>query len=158
MKKELINEQINIQFPDEFSEMDKTELSEYFNSIDRRWGIHDTDMHIVVSVGWVKVNALVSLITDAKSVANGAGASLERHLKDFIRGEDISVQYGGQNFVGFGFEFRASDDESVVQCGRLAVTKVKKLYYAIYFIVRKDTAEESFGICNDIMASISFEK
>lgn len=148
----IIHNAIALQYPESYQLMDDAEKTRFFGSAENRWGIHNREQHTVVSFARTKASALLSLFTDAKSVANGSLASMKKSLKGFEKTGDISTEICGKKASGFSFAYR-TDKEDIAQTGQLIVFKAGKRFYVIHCITRQENTEQAQAELDAILAS-----
>ena len=150
-----INNEINLSYPDSFNEMGEEELAKYFGSPQNRWGAHDAENHVVLSVGWTK-KKLLSFLADAESALIGAEARLSRNLVNYQRITSYKPKLGKKKKArAIRFEYRVNDSVSI-HVGDLVVFKHKKKIYSVYYICRKSKAAEVLPAFEEVLKSISF--
>ena len=147
-----INNEVELTYPDTFREMGEEELSKYFGKPDNRWGVHDGDSHILLSVSWTKPGFFRSM-GDAETVIIGAESRLHRSLLNYQRVSSYKLKIEKIKANGIRFEYR-SNDSVVVQLCDLIAFKYKKKFYSVYFISRKVDAVESRRALEEIVKSI----
>ena len=151
MKKDKINGAISLTCPDSYSEMGEEELARYFGSAANRWGAHDYDRHIVLSVGWSKVG-LLNKLTDADSFLFGLESRMRRGLLNYQQVCRYKIKIGGKKAVGVRFEYRVNDS-CMVHIADLIAFKYKNQFYTIHFVSRKINAAASRPELKEILGS-----
>lgn len=149
-----INNEINLTYPDGFREMGEEELSKYFGSAQNRWGAHDDENHVVLSVNWSK-KKLLSFLADAESALIAAEGRLRRNLVNYQRVTSYKTKIGKKKKAhGIRFEYRANTSV-MLQVGDLVMFKHKKKVYALYYICRKTKAAASLPAFEEVLKSIT---
>ncbi len=150
-----INNELNLNYPDGFNEMGEVELAKYFGTPNNRWGVHEPDKHIILSVYWSK-RRFLNMMTDAESVMIGAEARLKRSLINYQRIASYNMKIAKKKAKCVRFEYRVND-KKLVQVADLIIFKHKKQFYSIYFISRKSNAAEVRREFKDVIDSITIE-
>lgn len=151
-----INNELNLTYPEEFKEMSEVELARYFGSPTNRWGVYDTDRHIILSVGWKKLSFFKSF-GDEESAMIGAQARLRRNLLNYQRLGTYVIKLDKKKKArGLRFEYRVND-KKLVQVADLIIVKHKKIIYSIYYITRKANAAEARQTFRAALESVTFD-
>lgn len=148
-----VNNEIDLAYPDSFRPMSEEELIRYFSTAENRWGVYDTDKHIILSVSWTKAGFLQTF-TDAESVLIGIEARMRRSLLNYQKVTDYEMKIGKKKANGVRFEYRVNDAR-LVQVGDVIVFKYKKHFYVIHYITRKATAGQDRGMFKEVLDSIA---
>ncbi len=154
MKQTKLFNEFNLRYPENFNVMSKEELKKHFIGRVERWGIKNSEQHLMFSVSRSKDmgRGLFSRITDSKSVANGAGHQMKRTLLDYKRSYTINQTICGYKACGFGFSFMPKDSD-VRQTGELIVFKRQNRYYAAVFQSPEETFHSVRGVLEGILDS-----
>ncbi len=157
MNSNIINGEIEFRYPDDFRLMDSEELKKHFGTSNNMLGIRSAEQHIVMSFAWNKMNMLLLMLTDQKSVLNGMEKRLRDHLEGFNRTSDIAVNVCGAKANGFTFEYTANNTD-IAQVGNLLSFKRGKYLYIIQFAARKEHQQESQNVFDEILSSMTLNK
>ena len=141
MKNTTFNQNIYLEYPDDFNEMSEEELNKYFASEMLRFGVRNSEKHVALSVAKTK-DSFLNLITDAQSVLCGAENSLKKNLKDFAVTETFDAEMLGKVARGMGFEYSANDT-GVKQFCEMTVVKGKRCFYVVYCACKLDDAQDN---------------
>ena len=133
----VFDKNIGIAYPDDFCVMDSNELKKYFASEMLRFGARSEEKHIILSVGKMKFSFL-NLLTDAKSVLNGAEHKLKA-LNGYLRRSEFDETVLGKKAKGIRFEYEV--EGGIKQLCEMAVVKLKNRFYVIYCLARLDKEE-----------------
>jgi hypothetical protein len=148
-----INNELNLTYPDGFTEMSEEELARYFSTPQNRWGVYNAAEHIVLSVSWTKAGFL-SFLSDAESVLIGIEGRTRRNLLNYQRVSEYKMNISKNKAYGVRFEYRVNDAR-IVQVGDLIAFKVKNKYYIINYITRKENAGAAREALKATLDSIS---
>ena len=152
-----INNELNLAYPENFKEMKEEELTKYFGSAENRWGVYDSDKHIILSVSWSKPSFFRTL-TDAESVVIATESRLRRGLLNYQRISTYKMKLDKKKKAdGLRFEYRVND-KKLVQVADLVIFKHKKKFYSIYYITRKSNAAEERPAFKEVLDSIKLDK
>ena len=151
MKSAKINNEISLNYPDAFTEMNPEELTRYFSAPDNRWGAYDADRHIILSVSWTKAKFLQS---DPEMRMIDVESRMRRNLLNYQRIAEFRPKIGGKKAYGIRFEYRVKD-KKLVQVGDLMMFKHKKSFYAVHYITRKYTAAADRADFEEILNSVT---
>lgn len=139
MKNTVFNNNIYIEYPDDFYEMSAAEISEYFAGDMLRCAFKNAEKHVILSLA--KTNAsLLNMITDAKSVLNGAENSLKKNLKNYVCTERFDAEVFGKKAKGICFEYTANTGEK--QFCEMTVVKFERCFYTAYCMSRLDAKDQ----------------
>lgn len=152
MKNTLINRELTVSYTDSFQEMNTVGLRKYFLTEKNRWGIHDTDRHMLVSVCWSDPGIL-NYLTDARSVAGGLQLCLRRGLDDYRKTESVKCTFASKKMKGFRFSYVA-DDTGVKQLGQVLVFRQRNKFYIVYYLSAAEYDMENMEIFGNMMQSI----
>ena len=155
MKREKINGEIGLEYPESYGDMSAEELTRYFSSPDNRWGAYDAERHIILSVAWAK-RGFFGMLTDTESFLYGLESRMRRNLVNYQQICRIKTKLGKIQAHGVRFEYRVND-ACRVHVADLVAFRYKKRYYAIYFVSRKTNAASSRLEFSEILKSVTFE-
>ena len=139
MKSAKINNEISLNYPDAFTEMNPEELTRYFSAPD------------ILSVSWTKAKFLQS---DPEMRMIDVESRMRRNLLNYQRIAEFRPKIGGKKAYGIRFEYRVKD-KKLVQVGDLMMFKHKKSFYAIHYITRKYTAAADRVDFEEILNSVT---
>lgn len=151
--------QLHVSYPDGFHVMGEEELHQAFaDNNPNRWGIWDTDRHIIVAILWHESNALLSRLADTKGLAK----RVQKHTAKtyahygYKAGELTRGETCGSEAWGFDYRF---DMDGVGQVGRTEVFKHVEdgtcLCYTLYCYAREKQAQDGKEAFEAILASLS---
>ena len=142
MKNEIFDQNIRIEYPDDYSLMSDAEIKKFFASDLPRMGVRNVEKHTILSVSKTK-NSLLSLITDEKSVLAGAERSFKR-LNGYTPMEEFDEEIFGKPAKGVRFAYSAiAGDKNVRQFCEMTVVKMKRCFCVVYCLARLDDEQES---------------
>ena len=155
MKNIVFNKNIYIEYPDDFYEMGADEIARFFAGEIMRCAFRNAEKHVILSVA--KTNAsLLNMITDAKSVLNGAENSLKKNLKDYVCKERFDTEVFGKKAKGVCFEYKANTGER--QFCEMTVVKFERCFYTVYCMSRskeKDQFKDMFASFKSALKKVS---
>jgi len=158
MSDALINGSLRLTYPDGFHEMDGDELRRAFgDQTPDRWGIWDTDRHIIVSVAWHESNARLSRLASTKALAKRVQKhAAKTYAKQGYRaGGLFGIELCGAEAWGFDYRYDVGD---IGQVGKALVLKHLEgstcCCYTVYYHAREELAVASAEVLQAIMASM----
>lgn len=154
MKNTVFNENVYIEYPDDFHEMSNEELQKYFAGNLLRFGAKNDDKHVILSVAKT-ANKLVAVFTNTKSVLSGAESTLKKNLKDYTRIDEFDAEIFGEKAKGIHFKYSAIDKD-VKQFCEMAVVKSKRCFYVLYCLSRLNDADENLNLFKEFRNSLRF--
>lgn len=158
MSDALLNGGLRLTYPDGFHEMDGDELRRAFgDQTPNRWGIWDTERHIIVSVTWHESNARLSRLASTKALAR----RVQKHAaktyanQGYQAGGLFGIELCGMEAWGFDYRFDVGDTGQV---GKVLVFKHVEgsacCCYTVYCYTREELAVASAEVLEAIMASM----
>ena len=151
----IINNEVNLTYPDGFDLMGEEELIRYFRTPADRWGVYNADKHIILSVNWKKAG-FKYLFTDAESYIIEVEAFLHRNLLNYQRVTDYKMKIGKKKAYAIRFEYRVKD-AALVQVCDLVAFKYKKHFYSVYYVTRKVNASANLPAFQEVLNSITLK-
>ncbi len=160
MKREILFNELQIAYNDEFQAMSREELNRYFRDNLERWGIRYPEHHMMVSVSKKDAGLFTGLLTDAKSILRGAERCNKRFLRDYCRIDEAPVWIDGQQAERLRFSYTADDSAgkslNIRQNCELIVIKLRRRVYALHFLYRNDNINEAKAQFDVILQSLRF--
>ena len=107
MMKLILNDELQLQYPEGFHVLSEEERSKLNTSETGEWvGLSNPDLHILISLGWKKVNGFALMMLSEKDLA-GKMEKEEYHIllsflckKSFENGQHASLAgYAGRNDI-----------------------------------------------------------
>ena len=142
-------------YPDGFCEMDAAQLREAFlDDNPNRWGIRDTDRHIMLSIFWHDSNRLIAGLASVKSLAERTRKLSEKAYAPYgyrFNGA-FPAQIAGVEASGFAYEYTLA---GVEQFAETIVFKNGKTCYTLYYFTQKELASENRAVLEGILSSLS---
>ena len=148
MRRETINETFALQIPDEFEVLTEDDLGKMYRNVGDpfRWGVRDTENHVIITALWKQYPALLSWTLDLKAIVKKneqlTGKVHAAHGYRFL--EFFSMQAGAENAEGYRFCY---DKEGVTQVCSNFLIKDGRTIYAFMCVGREenmDTDRETF--------------
>ena len=155
MNNVIINNELNLTYPDGFHEMSEEELTKYFSTPADRWGVFNSDEFILLSVKWTKAG-FKRTFTDAESYMIELEAILRRRLVNYQRLLEFKTKVGGKKAQGIRFEYRVKDSVRI-HVGDLITFKYKKYFYSILYLTRKKNAAAARPAFQEVLNSVTLK-
>ena len=141
MKTVIFNKIISIEYPDDFYEMDKEEISKYFGGDILRFAIRNVEKHVIMSIG--KTNkSILNLFATPKSVLSNAENTLKVNLNNYTPLNSFEVEMLSKRGNGMSFKYKAND-QNIEQFCEMAIIKYKSEFYITYCLSRFDNVKEN---------------
>lgn len=141
MKTAIFNKIISIEYPDDFYEMDKEEISKYFGGDMLRFAIRNVEKHVIMSIG--KTNkSILNIFATPKSVLSNAENTLKVNLNNYTRLDSFEVEMLSKKGNGMSFKYKAND-QNIEQFCEMAIIKYKSEFYITYCLSRFDDVKEN---------------
>lgn len=153
MNNVIINNEINLTYPDGFHEMNEEELAKYFSSPANRWGAFNSDEYIILSVNWTKAG-FKRTFTDAESFMIEIESGLRRRLVNYQRLLEYKIKVANKKAHGIRFEYRVSDSVRI-HVGDIVTFKHKQNFYTVLYVSRKKNAAAVRPAFQEILNSIT---
>ncbi len=151
----LLNNEMNVTFPEGFVIMNAAECSEMKMIKEGRGEcIKDTDRHIVISMAWKKAGLFAAAAEPSDAIkkmeANirKAQAPFDYQLDEFKK-KDL----GGRSAEGIRFHYVVQNTEMTSES---YITKNGRTFYYLHFYGRTELKEESLAVWEEILNSISW--
>ena len=141
MNKAIFNNQINLEYPDGFTQLSDEENSKYFMGNQLRQSFHNKEKHVLLSLSKSKDSFLYRFLS-LEGVLNSSLSNLANNLKDYQTLEKHESTIFNQESLTACFSFVAKDKD-VKQYGELSIFKMKKAIYAIYCVCWFTDKEEN---------------
>ncbi len=152
MENAKINNELTLQYPDGFHEMTEEDLKKYFVTDGNRWGIHDPERHVVISVAWTR-STFLSYLTDAKSVVGGSERCMKSNLKSYQRIGKLSTEIASKKASGIAFQYHPTD-ANIIQYSEMLAFRQKNMFYVIVYLTHKDKNSDCHPLFDDLLKSI----
>lgn len=158
METALLNNELNLSYPDGFHVMSREELSGFnYYSEAPGWCINDADRHIMISVSWKKIPGIFARMLKIKDVAKSMEGQMAQVMKayDYRLDDFISRSPGGKEAEGFRYQYKVQDNDMT---GMSFGVKNKNTFYYIHIYYRSALKEESVPVIEEILKSASWAK
>ena len=158
METALLNNELNLSYPDGFHVMDQAELSAYnFYAAAPGWCINDPDRHIMVSVAWKQVPGLFAKMLKVKEVAKSMEGQMAQAMKayDYRLQEYVSRIPGGKEAEGFSYQYKVQETE---MSGASFSIKNKNTFYYIHMYYRSALKDQSLPVLEEILDSAAWTR
>lgn len=156
METVLLNDELNLTYPEGFHVMSREELSGYnFYSEAPGWCINDADRHMIFSVSWKQVPGIFARMLKAKDIAKTMEGQMAQAMKAYEYRLDTFVSWtpGGKAAEGFRYEYKVQETDMT---GVSLAVKVKNTFYYVHIYYRSALKEESLPVMEDILNSASW--
>ena len=153
MNTALINNELELAYPDGFHQMDGDELKKAFGIDNDLWGIWDTENHIIVSVMWHTSNKLLASIASTKGLLERVEkATAKAYAKASYKPIDtFETSACGEKALGFRFAFQMQD---VAQTGQVMAFKHGAACYYIHCYERTELMDRSHPLFEQVFSTI----
>ena len=151
-----LNGSLKITFPEGFTEMSREELKQaYGDDVPDRYGMKDTEKHIIFCVYWHKGPSFLSKLADCKSLRDRCERLISKSMRnhDYRLEEKFESTLCGLEVQGFRHSYVLQDIDFVSE---VRVIKRDNVCYTLYYYTRKETQEENESVRDEILNSISF--
>ena len=153
-----LNGELCLSYPDGFHVLDADEMARVFpNDGPNRWGIWDTERHMIVSVQWHESNVLLAGLVSTKDLARRVAAEAGKAYKsnDYEVGELYQTTLCGEEAWGVSFRYEVS---GVYQIAYAIVFKhvveTTNCTYTLSFFEREENAEASEQVFRALLDSL----
>lgn len=157
MTKEVINEKIALEIPEGFQVMSADDLYKLYqeNNFDR-WGIWNRDRHIVITVSWQRVPALLSVLADVKSIAKrNQQLAAKGYAGHNYREEGLfSAEAENVHLEGYRFSY---DLQNFRQKAETLLMKYEKMIYNFTCVSREESAAEGSELFRNLIAGMKLD-
>ena len=158
---ERINDSLTLTFPDGFARMSADEKRGMTTLGSGPWeGFRDPERHMIVTVGWKRINLFSALLLSGKDLAKNAEKQVCRSMKPFgYRSAEFSeARIGGASGEperASGFRY-AYDAQGVGMRGEACVVKRGRdvIFFHVYY--RDALSAESVPVWEKILSSARF--
>lgn len=154
MTSEKINGAFTLEIPEGFEVMSSEDLRKlYQNENADRWGMWDRERHILITVAWQRVNALLSFLADIKSVAKRNEQLIAKGYanNDYKMEGFFSSSAGNIHMEGYRFSYTL---QGIPQKSETLLMKLEKNIYSITCVRRAENAEECADVFPAVIASL----
>ncbi len=158
METALLNNELELNYPDGFHVMDQAELSGYnFYSEAPGWCINDPDRHIMASVSWKQVPGIFARMLKVKDVAKSMEGQMAQAMKayDYRLDEHVTRTPGGKEAEGFCYDYKVQE---IGMSGMSLSIKSRNTFYYIHMYYRSALKEESLPVLESILNSAVWTK
>ena len=156
MAEERINQDLNLMVPEGYRVMSAEEMQAMFlDDNPNRWAMRNEAMHHTVAVFYHKSNPFLSMLADAKSVAESTQLRLAEVLlsHQYQKGESFPLAMCGQK--AYGFTYRYINHE-VPTDGTVIVFKHGNICYTVYGYSAAEYTETNRPMFETICKSMHF--
>ena len=156
MAEERINQDLNLMVPEGYRVMSAEEMQAMFlDDNPNRWAMRNEAMHHTVAVFYHKSNPFLSMLADAKSVAESTQLKLAEGLlsHQYQKGESFPLAMCGQK--AYGFTYRYINHE-VLTDGTVIVFKHGNICYTVYGYSAAEYTETNRPMFETICKSMHF--
>lgn len=157
MKRQTINETFALQIPDGFEILTEEDLRKmYRNAGDPfRWGVRDTENHVIILALWKQYPALLSWTLDLKAIVKKneqlTGKAHAAHGYRFL--EFFSMQAGDEKAEGYRFSY---DKEGMTQVCSNCLVRDGRTIYAFMCVGREENMETDRATFRRMMETLEY--
>ena len=157
MKQQIINDTFALQIPDGFEILTEDDLRKmYRNAGDPfRWGVRDTENHVIILALWKKYPALLSRTLDLKAIVKKneqlTGKAHAAHGYRFL--EFFSMQAGDEEAEGYRFSY---DKEGMTQVCSNCLVRDGRTIYAFMCVGREENLETDWETFRRMMETLEY--
>ena len=157
MGRQRINDTFTLEIPDWFEVMSGEDLrGMYRNAGDPfKWGVRDTENHVIIVALWKKYPALLSWTLDLKAIVKKneqlTGQAHAEHGYRFL--EFFSMQAGDEKAEGYRFTY---EKEGITQACSNFLIKDGRTIYAFICVGREENMETDREMINRVMSTLEY--
>ena len=157
MKQQIINDTFALQIPDGFEILTEDDLRKmYRNAGDPfKWGVRDTENHVIILALWKKYPALLSWTLDLKAIVKKneqlTGKAHAAHGYRFL--EFFSMQAGDEKAEGYRFSY---DKEGMTQVCSNCLVRDGRTIYAFMCVGREENQETDRETFRRMMETLAY--
>ena len=133
MNKEIIRNELYLEYPDDFSVMSMDQLKAvYLDENTNRWGIRNDDRHALFSVWWHVSNPLLAALASADDVCKADEKKMAKGLSKYgyvLKGF-FDEEVASLPAKGFSYEYELQGKKQIAET---LILKKKNVCYTIYF-------------------------
>ena len=157
MEKILLNDTMELISPDGFRRLNDEEIKK-FNFANEAPGcvLENEDCHLIASLAWRKVNALLSRLISVRELAVRMADYVANADKDYghEKGEHFSGTVAGEKSAGFDYSYTVDD---TAMDARVIITRHRGFFYYMYFYFRSANRQESLRLIEEIVSSMNWQ-
>ncbi|MBR0462605.1 MAG: hypothetical protein IJJ00_07830 [Erysipelotrichaceae bacterium] len=152
--KTLINDELEIVYPEGFHEMNETEKKEH-NITDKNGSfcLSDEERHIIITVFWKNAGGLISaLVKPHDAVVNMEKAVSGQMQKFGYKFDEFIVREAGDKTAdGYRYDYKV---DGLEMSGESFIVKNSRTFYYIHSYYRTALKEESLKVLDEIFGSL----
>ncbi|MBQ6655050.1 MAG: hypothetical protein IJM79_05945 [Erysipelotrichaceae bacterium] len=157
MEKILLNDALQLTVPDGFRRLNGEEIGK-FNFANEAPGcvLENEECHLIVSLAWRKVNALLSRLISVRELAARMADYIANADKDYGHqpGEHFTGTVAGEKAAGFDYSYTVDD---TAMDARVIITRHRGHFYYMYFYFRSASRQESLKLAEGIVSSMNWQ-
>lgn len=155
MKKTVIFDEMELEYPNDLVIMDKEELNKKFSGSENRWAVKNQEKHMIISVVKLNPNAIMGFLTDEKSVANGIKIRIKKNMQDYHEIGTIKTNVDGRKACGFVYDYLVKDTD-VRQYSEVLVISLKRRFYVVQYYSQLESNNDNINIYHNFLNSVRF--
>lgn len=156
MKNIILNDELEISFPESFREMSEEELAglNYYKEAPK-WCVKDEENHIIMNINWKKAGLFSSAVLDSKDMVKSMDKKLDNLMSSFgyTSSGYTEKEIGGEKALTFSYTYTVADTDMTGECMSL---KKGRTFYYIYLYYRTENAEKSRELTEGVLSSAKF--
>ena len=139
MRREIINYELAVEFPEDFHILDGDELVEaYTDDYPSRWAAKSPSGEVMIAVFWHQSNVMLTALADSRYMISGMESRIKKTLKDhgYKRDAFFHGNMAGHKARGFRYEYTLN---GALQDGEVVMFKHgSRIYTLYYYAARKE--------------------
>ncbi len=149
----IVNNKIEIQFPDTLSIMDEEKRKQMnFLADGEGYCLENKEKHILISIGWRKIGLFAKTVLNINDLSKGLEKNIRNGMQPFsyTKENDLEMSLDGEVMRGIRYTYIASNIDMVAES--YVVKHGKEIYYFHYYS-RKTLNSENKKTWSDILQS-----
>lgn len=158
MEQITLNNELSLTCPEGFHRLNSEEIKKFnFPNEEPGCVLQDKERHIVVSLAWKELNALLALLLNVRELNGKMAEYVSEANKDYgyKQGEFFSGNIGTKKSAGFNYSYVVGE---VGMDAQMIMVKNHHTIYYIYFYFRSANRKESLEMIEEIISSMKWEK
>ena len=157
METVVLNNEMQLSYPDSFHVMSEEELSKMtFFGEAPGWCISDPERHIDVSVSWKKTNGLFAKILNTREIAKNMEAQIRKPMGQYGYRLDsfLEKELGGRRADGYLYAYEV---QGTGMAGESLYLKNGNTFYYIHCYFRDAMRDDSLPVLDEIFGSVRWK-
>ena len=157
MNSSIVNNDLQLTYPDDFHILSSEEMKEKFSSaVPDQWGIGNSEGNILIVVLSKKINALLAALADPKATVKKTQSAMEKLLKNnnYVFHDYFVCSTKSGEAYGFSYEYQSKGE---TKCARTVVLKSKHYMYTLNYYYGKENAKTAEDTFDTVTAALTFK-